>query len=102
MLSVGASCAAGYLLWQKLWRRKPKPWPDHDLEVPFSELHRLHEVIEREGVAIVTGVIDAGELREMEQDFVRDLSDIIDEDATYRIGFGELKQWLMNDGPKSA
>ena len=26
----------------------------------------------------------------------------IDEDATYRIGFGELKQWLMNDGPKSA
>ena len=81
ILSLGASCAAGFLLWQKLWRRKPKPWPDHDLEVPFSELHRLHEVIDREGVAIVTGVIDAGELREMEQDFVRDLSDIIDEDA---------------------
>ena len=33
---------------------------------------------------------------------VQAVFDIIDEDATYRIGFGELKQWLMNDGPKSA
>jgi len=54
---------------------------DADLEVPFSELHRLRGVLDREGVAIVTGVIAADELRSLEQEFVNDLNDLIDEDA---------------------
>ena len=38
--------------------------PDQDLEVPFSEVNeKLRDVLERQGVAIVTDVIDANELR---------------------------------------
>merc|ERR1719487_1159889 len=56
-------------------RMVPDPvQPDHDLCVPFSELHRLPALIEREGVAIVTGVVDAAELAAMEQDFLDDLT----------------------------
>ena len=56
--------------------------PDQDLEVPFSEVNeKLRDVLERQGVAIVTDVIDANELRTMEQAFAADISALVDDDA---------------------
>ena len=63
-------------------RTAPDARPDGDLEVPFSHVReKLRDVLEREGVAIVTDVIEGGELREMEQAFVSDLAALVDDDA---------------------
>lgn len=49
------------------------------LEVPFSEVSsRLHEVMHRYGVAIVTGVVGHAELKELEQLFMQDLTELVD------------------------
>ena len=58
--SILAAAGASYLLWRLLRTKKiASSSPDSDLEVPFSELHKLRDVLYREGAAIVTGVVSA-------------------------------------------
>ena len=56
-----------------------------DFEVPFDEIGtRLREVMDREGVAIVTNVISSQkELRDLEQSFVDDIDGLIDVQAVH-------------------
>ena len=57
----------------------------HDpLVVPFAEVAtRLRSVLDREGVAIVTGVLSEAELCEMDDLFFEDLSGLVDNDAVH-------------------
>ncbi len=62
-VAIGVPLAAvgiAYVLWRKLSPKSSSPSPDADLEVPYSQLDRLRDVPDREGVAIVTGTMDNG------------------------------------------
>jgi len=90
--TVVVGTIAAVVLGYHLYRRRPQrecececepSGPDKDLEVPFSELHRLREMIDREGVAIVTGVLNSNELKALEQEFKDELTSLVDEDAVH-------------------
>ena len=82
VVAVAAAGVFSYLILRRVAARRDSP--DHDLEVPFSQLHNLREMLDREGVAIVTGVLNATELQALEQEFTRDLSGLVDADAAER------------------
>jgi hypothetical protein len=61
--------------------------------VPFSQVkEKLKEVLDREGVAIVTGIAeDAAELQSMERDFHDDLMRLVDADAVRSCGDARVR-----------
>lgn len=71
----------GYLLWRRSGKRGAVGLYS-DITVPFAQIEeKLKDVLDREGVAIVTDVVDAAEREIMEMEFRDDLMRLIDTDA---------------------
>ena len=77
---------------------------DADLSVPFGEVdERLRQALEGQGVAIVTGVVGAEELAEMERLFASDLSDLVDAEKVHTCADPRVAAALERferDGPR--
>jgi len=72
--------------------------------IPLPEISaRLHATMEEQGFAIVTGVITSDELHELEDDFKRDLIDLVDEDALSNAPTEVQQAYkkFLEEGPRS-
>jgi hypothetical protein len=88
--AAAVAVAIGYHLWR---RKSSTECEDRDITVPFSQVkEKLKEVLDREGVAIVTGIAeDAAELQSMERDFHDDLMRLVDADAVRSCGDARVR-----------